>query len=211
MRFSNAADEALRDLLLESLSALDSEQLITALNGYVTNEQEKWREHIGEEEYQKFQRLLLLSAIDNEWRDYLTAMDDLRREIGLAAVAQRDPKVEYKKRSFEMFADMRHNIDMDVVDSVLPARWPIKAFVQQQQAEVAYQVQAQSAGYQVVKHGRQGQGRGSAPDAPRSGRNDPCPCGSGKKYKQCHGRADAAAAKATTNGQPSGGKKKRRR
>ena len=103
-------------MLLESLSALTGEQLISALNSYVVSQQQKWRDHIGEEEYQNFQRLLLLSAIDREWRDYLTAMDDLRREIGLTAIAQRDPKVEYKKRSFEMFADMRHNIDQDVVE-----------------------------------------------------------------------------------------------
>jgi preprotein translocase subunit SecA len=58
-------------------------------------------------EYQNFQRLLLLDAIDREWRDYLTAVDDLRREVGLEAVGQRDPKVQYKIRSAEMFANMR--------------------------------------------------------------------------------------------------------
>jgi hypothetical protein len=199
LRFKMAADEVLRNMLLESLSALSSDQLVIALNSYVKTQQEKWRQHIGEE-YKNFQRLLLLSAIDREWRDYLTAMDDLRREIGLAAVAQRDPKVEYKRRSFEMFADMRHNIDQDVVDRFFRQVASHQAFVQQQQQQVAYQLQAQDAGYQVVKR-EKGKGVELRRDTPKVGRNDPCPCGSGKKYKHCHGRAGRTASSQQTNGQ----------
>jgi preprotein translocase subunit SecA len=207
LRFRIAADEVLRTMLLESLSALTGEQLITALNSYVTSQQNKWRDHIGEEEYQNFQRLLLLSAIDREWRDYLTAMDDLRREIGLTAIAQRDPKVEYKKRSYEMFADMRHNIDQDIVDRFFRQVASHQAFVQQQQQQVAYQLQAQDAGYQVVKR-EKGKGVELRRDTPKVGRNDPCPCGSGKKYKLCHGRAGGNAATQQTNGQPRQAKKR---
>ena len=209
LRFKMAADEVLRNLLLDSLSALSSEQLVTALNGYVATQQEKWQQHIGEEEYKNFQRFLLLSAIDREWRDYLTAMDDLRREIGLAAVAQRDPKVEYKRRSYEMFADMRRNIDHDVVDRFFRQVASHQAFVQQQQQQVAYQLQSQDAGYQVVKR-EKGKGVELRRDTPKVGRNDPCPCGSGKKYKQCHGRAGSASPSARqTNGQTQQSGKKR--
>src|SRR5690606_27419740 len=98
--FRTQLDEALRDLLLQSLQALDGEQLSEALGKYVDRQQENWRKFIGEEEYRNYEQLLLLQAIDREWRDYLTAMDDLRREIGLQAFGQRDPKIEYKKRSF---------------------------------------------------------------------------------------------------------------
>ena len=186
-KFRQQVDKTLRDLLIDSLSALDGEQLIEALNAYVSKQQIKWQERIGEEEYRKFQRSLLLSAIDNEWRDYLTAMDDLRREIGLTALGQRDPKVEYKKRSYEMFTDMRQNIDKDVADRFFRQIANHVAFVERQQAEEAYKLQAQSAGYQVVAHesGKSGVRRATA----KVGRNDPCPCGSGKKYKLCHGRA----------------------
>ncbi|MCB9422649.1 MAG: preprotein translocase subunit SecA [Ardenticatenaceae bacterium] len=207
LRFKMAADEVLQNLLLDSLSALSGQQLVTALNGYVETQQGKWRQHIGEAEYQNFQRFLLLSAIDREWRDYLTAMDDLRREIGLAAVAQRDPKVEYKRRSFEMFSDMRRNIDQDVVDRFFRQVASHQAFVQQQQQQVAYQLQAQDAGYQVVKR-EKGKGVELRRDAPKVGRNDPCPCGSGKKYKQCHGRAGGQPTAQQTNGQAQGGKKR---
>ncbi len=197
-KFRQQVTLTLRDLLLDSLSALDAEQLIKALNAYVSRQQEKWRERIGDEEYRNFQRTLLLSAIDNEWRDYLTAMDDLRREIGLTALGQRDPKVEYKRRSYEMFTDMRANIDKDVADRFFRQIGNHIAFVERQQAEVAYKLQAQSAGYEVVSHGsgKSGVRRATA----KVGRNDPCPCGSGKKYKLCHGRRSGSSDGSTTNG-----------
>ena len=208
LRFKHAADKALQDLLMAGLAALDSERLVIALTEYVRTQQAKWRDHIGEEEYQSFQRLLLLSAIDNEWRDYLTAMDDLRREIGLTTAAQRDPKVEYKRRSFEMFADMRHNIDMDVVNRFFRQVASHQAFVQRQQQEVAYQLQAQSAGYQAVRRSK-GKGVELRRDTPKVGRNDPCPCGSGKKYKHCHGRqGQSQSGGQVTNRQPPQTKKR---
>ena len=198
-KFRQQVEVSLRDLLLESLSTLDGEQLITALNTYVINRQEKWRERIGNEEYRGFQRTLLLSAIDNEWRDYLTAMDDLRREIGLTALGQRDPKVEYKRRSYEMFTNMRENIDKDIADRFFRQIANHVSFMERQQAEVAYKLQAQSAGYEVVSHdkGQSGVRRAVA----KVGRNDPCPCGSGKKYKQCHGRINRRSGGKDANGQ----------
>ena len=199
-KFREQMEIALRDLFMASLHALDGEQLISALNAYVADRQERWRERIGEKEYLNYQRQLLLSAIDNEWRDYLTAMDDLRREIGLTALGQRDPKVEYKKRSYEMFTNMRENIERDVADRFFRQIGNHLTFVERQEAEVAYKEQAQSAGYQVVSHGS-GKGVGVRRAVTKVGRNDPCPCGSGKKYKQCHGRVIRSKGARQTNGQ----------
>ena len=207
--FREGLDGVLRELLLQSLSALDAEQLAEALEGYIDQQQKKWRQFIGEESYRNYEQLLLLQAIDREWRDYLTAMDDLRREIGLQAFGQRDPKIEYKKRSFEMFGDMRKNIDRDIADRFFREISGHQAFVQQQQQEVAYKVQSQDAGYQTVKR-EKGKGTELRKDSPDVGRNDLCPCGSGKKYKNCHGRPGMATA-AAGNGQSAqpakGGKK----
>ena len=192
----------MRDLLLDTLSALTGDQLEVALKGYISKQQEKWRQQIGEEEYRNFQRVLLLNSIDREWRDYLTAADDLRREIGLEAVGQRDPKVQYKIRSAQMFQDMRNNIEQNIVDRFFFQVEQHRAFVQQQEAEIAYQTQARDAGYQVVKR-EKGQGVELRRDMPKVGRNDPCPCGSGKKYKQCHMKQDMAAANPLgQNGRP---------
>ncbi|MEZ4517138.1 MAG: preprotein translocase subunit SecA [Chloroflexota bacterium] len=215
MRFKVTVDEALRNLLLESISSLSPDQLESALLAYVDRQQDKWREVIGEDEYRNYQRLLLLSAIDREWRDYLTAMDDLRREIGLQAFGQLDPKIEYKKRSFEMFTDMRHNIDQDIADRFFRDIAGHQAFIRQQEQQQQYQLQSQDTGYTVVKR-EQGKGTEVRKDAPTVGRNDPCPCGSGKKYKNCHGRPGASgttAAATSGNGQaaPTGTRSKKKR
>ena len=182
-----------------------------ALEAYINRQQEKWQQHIGFEEYENFQRLLLLDSIDREWRDYLTAMDDLRREIGLEAVGQRDPKVQYKIRSAQMFQDMRNNINKNIVERFFHQVAHHQRFVQQQQAEVAYHEQARDAGFQVVK--RKGKGVELRRDMPKVGRNDPCPCGSGKKYKHCHMKEDMARNNTASNGQgrPPKGKKRKRR
>lgn len=215
-RFSAQANAALRDLLLDTLSVLTGDQLEIALIGYINKQQEKWRQQIGEEEYRNFQRVLLLNSIDREWRDYLTAADDLRREIGLEAVGQRDPKVQYKIRSAQMFQDMRNNIEQNIVDRFFFQVEQHRAFIQKQEAEIAYQTQARDAGYQVVKR-EKGQGVELRRDMPKVGRNDLCPCGSGKKYKHCHLKKEMAAqSSGTGNSQPSGssgrsGKKRRRR
>lgn len=207
-RFKAKAEESLRQLLLDTLSALDGDQLVLALEAYVNRQQEKWQQHIGPEEYNNFQRLLLLDSIDREWRDYLTAMDDLRREIGLEAVGQRDPKVQYKIRSAQMYQDMRNNINQNIVDRFFHQVAHHQKFVQQQQAEVAYHEQARDAGFQVVK--RKGKGVELRRDMPKVGRNDPCPCGSGKKYKQCHMKQDLAQKSVSTNGGSSGAAAKKR-
>ncbi len=213
--FREGVDAVLRDLLLQSLAALDAEQLAEALEGYIDKQQEKWRTHIGADEYRHYEQLLLLQAIDREWRDYLTAMDDLRREIGLQAFGQRDPKIEYKKRSFEMFGDMRKNIDRDIADRFFREISGHQAFIQQQQQEVVYKVQSQDAGYQTVKR-EKGKGTELRKDTPDVGRNDPCPCGSGQKYKNCHGRPQAArrrlqATARRHSNQPTAGRSRSRR
>ncbi len=191
--FKQRVDETLRDLLIDSLSALDEDQMADALIDYVDQQRKNWLARIGEEEFQNFQRLLLLSSIDREWRDYLIAMDDLRREIGLEAFGQRDPKVEYKRRSYQMFSDMRGNIDQSVAENYFQRIANHQAYIQQQEATQAYRTQLTQAGYQVVKKDR-GKGVELRRDVPKVGRNDPCPCGSGKKYKHCHMRQDQTAS-----------------
>ena len=138
----------------------------------------------------------------------------MRREIGLEAVGQRDPKVQYKIRSAQMFQDMRNNIEQNIVERFFFQVEKHRAFIQKQEAEIAYQTQARDAGYQVVKRDK-GKGVELRRDMPKVGRNDPCPCGSGKKYKHCHLKKDRKAQGASAaNGRPAGkqsSKKRRRR
>jgi preprotein translocase subunit SecA len=191
--FRQEVESGLRDLLLDSLSSLDADSLAEALSAYAVRLRDQWRAQIGEEEFDQFERLVVLDAIDREWRDYLIAMDDLRREIGMEALGQRDPKVEYKRRSFQMFADMKRNINRSIVDNYFRQIAGHQAYVERREAAAAYQTQLSQAGYQVVQR-EKGKGVELKRDAPKVGRNDPCPCGSGKKYKNCHMRTDQAGA-----------------
>jgi preprotein translocase subunit SecA len=91
-----------------------------------------------------------------------------------------------------MFTNMRENIQKDIADRFFRQVANHMTFVESQQKAVDYKLQAQSAGYRVVSHGS-GKGKGVERVAAKVGRNDPCPCGSGKKYKHCHGRPDKLA------------------
>ncbi|MEM7800625.1 MAG: SEC-C metal-binding domain-containing protein, partial [Chloroflexota bacterium] len=181
--------EILQELLVESLSTLTGDELEDALHGHIDKERNRWRERIGDELFSEFQRTLVLSAIDREWRDYLTAADDLRREIGLeSAGRQKDPKVEYKKRSYEMFADMRNNIQREIADKFFTHIRNSDNYMRQQKEAEARQEQLSRAGYQVVQN--KGKNSTVRKDSVQVGRNDLCPCGSGKKYKNCHMKTD---------------------
>jgi preprotein translocase subunit SecA len=92
-----------------------------------------------------------------------------------------------------MFADMRGNIDQSIAENYFRRIASHQAYIQQQEATQAYQTQLTQAGYQVVKKDR-GKGVELRRDVPKVGRNDPCPCGSGKKYKHCHMRQDQTAS-----------------
>jgi preprotein translocase subunit SecA len=193
--FQEKINTAVQDLLLESLANLSSDQLVEALNEHVAKQREIWRQRIGEEEYNQFKRSLLLQAMDNEWREYLTAADDLRREIGLeAAGRQRDPKIEYKVRSFQMFSDMRNNIEKDIANRFFQKIGQHERYLADLRARAQQEAKMADAGYQVVQR-QQGKGVELRRDVPKVGRNDLCPCGSGEKYKNCHGRAQPRVTK----------------
>jgi preprotein translocase subunit SecA len=141
----------------------------------------------------------MLQTLDMQWRDHLAALDHLRQGIHLRGYAQKNPKQEYKREAFELFSDMLDRIKQDVVRVVLTVQVRSEADVQAVEPEPAVSnVQYQHADYdQALAGGDNGNGDTAvavavAPPFVRAGekvgRNDPCPCGSGKKYKHCHGR-----------------------
>ena len=132
----------------------------------------------------EFERVALLGAVDQRWMDHIDAMSDLRDGIGLRAYAQRDPIVEYKLEGYEMFEEMVRLIQEDTVRrlyfTVLARPMERKQVAQPTEATHASGGSA-AAGESVRK---------PVKAVPKVGRNDPCPCGSGKKYKNCHGRLE---------------------
>jgi len=161
-----------------------------------------WRskeEQVGAELLRQFERSLMLQTLDQHWREHLSSLDHLRQGIHLRGYAQKNPKQEYKREAFELFSDMLDRIKQDVVRVVLTVQVRTQEDVQAVEPEPAVSnVQYQHADYEQALASPNGDGDDSAvavavaPPFVRAGqkvgRNDPCPCGSGKKYKHCHGR-----------------------
>jgi protein translocase subunit secA len=132
----------------------------------------------GEEIMRELERRVLLKVVDEKWMDHIDAMDQLKYGIGLRAYAQKDPVIEYKREGYEMFEEMIGNIQQDTVKILLRIR---KENIVIQRQQVAREV---SATHGESQRTRQPHKR----ETFKVGRNDPCPCGSGKKYKYCCGR-----------------------
>ncbi len=145
------------------------------------------------------ERYILLHAIDSLWQDYLRSIDQLRQGVGLRAYGQQDPLVEYKREAFAMFSSLMDNIKLEVVQKIFRSTTSMKAFerlmVNLPRQLVHNQVSALSdASIQALGAGGTANGAPAPPAAPtqkvggqKPGRNEPCPCGSGKKYKKCCG------------------------
>jgi preprotein translocase subunit SecA len=139
---------------------------------------------LGGEMMRQHERALMLYVIDTAWKDHLLAMDHLKEGIGLRGYGQRDPLTEYKKESFEMFGLMGERIE----DEIIMNLWRMDAAVQKQQEEMERKRERDLVYSAPAKEARP---PARAP-ADRVGRNDPCPCGSGKKYKKCHGSGEGS-------------------
>ncbi|MEM7480131.1 MAG: preprotein translocase subunit SecA [Acidobacteriota bacterium] len=139
-----------------------------------------------------FQRDVMLRVVDQSWKDHLLALDHLKEGINLRGYGQRDPLNEYKRESFELFQEMKERIE----DTIIKTVFRVEPVSEEQMAEQRRKRQAAPPQFQMSAPPKQ-----ASPDTgPRTivrkgekvGRNDPCPCGSGKKYKKCHGAAQAA-------------------
>ncbi|HVO88454.1 MAG TPA: preprotein translocase subunit SecA [Casimicrobiaceae bacterium] len=166
--------------------------------------EEAWRTResaIGAEVMRQFERAMMLQTVDHHWREHLALLDHLRQGIHLRGYAQKNPKQEYKREAFELFSDMLDRIKHDVVRMVLTVVFRSQEDAQAVEPQPAVSnVRYQHAGYdEALGTAAAGNGNGNgevavAPPPPfvrageKVGRNDPCPCGSGKKYKHCHGR-----------------------
>ncbi|HEY3354809.1 MAG TPA: SEC-C metal-binding domain-containing protein [Polyangia bacterium] len=130
-----------------------------------------------------FSRHFFLEEIDSQWIDHLKAMDALREGIGLRGYGQKDPKQEYKKEGFSMFAEMMANIQKNVSGKLFRFQ-----LVSQDQSLPEFKHKKRRMMLSRAADGAQGEKQKTVRrEQPKVGRNDPCPCGSGKKYKKCHG------------------------
>ncbi|MFP1749871.1 preprotein translocase subunit SecA [Lonsdalea quercina] len=146
-------------------------------------------EVVGVDVMRNFEKGVMLQTLDSLWKEHLAAMDYLRQGIHLRGYAQKDPKQEYKRESFSMFAAMLEALKYEVISTLskVQVRMPeeIEALEQQRREEAERLASQQQLSHQSEATAAPSAGGSSER---KIGRNDPCPCGSGKKYKQCHGR-----------------------
>jgi preprotein translocase subunit SecA len=183
------------------LEELDLEELRDHLRGLVEARYSEKEQRLGPELMRLFERDVMLRIVDGAWKDHLLALDHLKEGIGLRGYGQRDPKNEYKRESYELFSGMKERIE----DSLLKTLFRLEPVSPEQMEE---RRRARAAAAMRPRFQLEG-GAGATPSAfaPRQpagpprpakpqtvvrqgekvGRNDPCPCGSGKKYKKCHG------------------------
>ncbi|MBV2264845.1 MAG: preprotein translocase subunit SecA, partial [Thauera sp.] len=141
--------------------------------------------------WHQFERNVMLQSLDTHWREHLAALDHLRQGIHLRGYAQKNPKQEYKREAFELFENLLDTVRTDVTKILMTVQ--IRTEAQLEEAETPQQVenvQYQHADYDEALGGDAAQTgvQAQAAAGPKVGRNDPCPCGSGKKYKHCHGK-----------------------
>ncbi len=182
------------------IESLKEEILEAAVNAYREKEQQ-----VGPEVIRQFEKSVMLQILDNSWKEHLAAMDHLRQGIHLRGYAQRDPKQEYKREAFQMFKSMLDNIkhetisilsrvqvqneeDVEAIDEQRRASEPQEMHFEHAEAsamteeEALAMAEAETEGEVAVEQ------KPFVRPTRKIGRNEPCPCGSGKKYKQCHGK-----------------------
>jgi len=147
-------------------------------------------EIVGVDQFTPFMRMVLLQSMDQHWRDHLAALDYLRQGIHLRGYAQKNPKQEYKREAFELFSQLLDVVKMEVTRMLMTVR--IQSQEEVAKAAEAIEARAENISNVTYTHpnedGSVSQDAEPAHQVPMAGRNDPCRCGSGKKYKLCHGK-----------------------
>ncbi|RDV29075.1 preprotein translocase subunit SecA [Alteromonas aestuariivivens] len=177
---------------LDDDDKLYEEKLRERILGEIVQAYKAKEDVVGPEVLRQFEKAVMLQNLDSHWKEHLAAMDHLRQGIHLRGYAQKNPKQEYKRESFELFSAMLEALKSEVV--MILSRVQVKAEsdvekVEQQRRqadEVPKNYEHQDAS--AAPEESAGSARAVVREGPKVGRNDPCPCGSGKKYKQCHGK-----------------------
>ncbi len=188
-------------------SGLNAEELILEVQDQAIDKYHSRSEELGGDELMReAERVVMLRTVDNKWMDHIDAMDTLKNTIGMRSIAQHDPVVEYRKEGFEMFTEMTRSIAEECAKLILRAQFIAnKAPERKEQATEteAKQETSEDVVQDKAKAFAQSQGAGKSAqeaaqqdrsvepatrDRKKLGRNDPCHCGSGKKFKNCHGK-----------------------
>jgi preprotein translocase subunit SecA len=208
-------DLAIQEMINES-QQIDADEILESVTAAADEAYESKVEQVGRESFSAFERSVMLQTLDRSWREHLAALDHLRQGIHLRGYAQKNPKQEYKREAFELFAAMLDSVKLEVTRIVMnvqiqsPEQLEQAAEQLEEQGSHLENVEFRHADYSeggaavaaapvaanaaaamigdAMAHGASAAAPLAGDSVPKVGRNDPCPCGSGKKYKQCHGK-----------------------
>ncbi|MFQ5834600.1 MAG: preprotein translocase subunit SecA [bacterium] len=169
----------------------DRKQLIKMIKQEVRKAYQKKEERLGDELMRALERMILLHTIDSQWKDHLYSMDGLKEGIGLRGYGQRDPLIEYKREAFEMFEELTQRIKEDVTELIFKVEISREPSWERVLVGTPQVPQSALVGADQEKGSMGTNQEGHVPyrrGKTKIGRNDPCPCGSGRKYKYCCGR-----------------------
>jgi preprotein translocase subunit SecA len=184
LKSSYGTDVPLKKMVGEGLNVDDILKLI--LKGFVTSHDVK-EKNLGMDNMRAFEKAVMLRALDHHWKEHLAIMDQLRQSVNLRAIGQKNPIQEFKRESFSMFTELLETINIEIVQALCSVSLEQVSSKQkeileeQKQEEIPKPLQRKAAPPRRVASSKQ------PIKNLKVGRNDPCPCGSGKKYKQCHG------------------------
>ncbi|NBR74864.1 MAG: preprotein translocase subunit SecA [Gammaproteobacteria bacterium] len=182
---------------LDEDESLYEETLLEKIIAEATRRHDEKVGVVGEETMRRFEKQVLLQVLDHQWKEHLAAMDYLRQGIHLRGYAQKNPKQEYKREAFELFTSMLDQIKRESVRVLTAVQVPSKEEIEAQEEARRQQAVEQLAKVQATHDettavadpsDQEMSDRPMPAVSHKVGRNEPCPCGSGKKYKQCHGR-----------------------
>ena len=193
--------EKLSELLIEqanftldttSLAGLDYEELFTKVLDILHTSYSEKMSVIDEDTRKDIEKEFYLKELDNAWREHLYAMDNMKTGIRLRAYNQKDPLVEYKKESFNLFSELINDIKFNTIRTLHIIQFKIEN-AEEEAAQLAQKLEAEKKEKEALRHfnmsDKDSEERIVASSAKKISRNDPCPCGSGKKYKQCCGKS----------------------
>jgi preprotein translocase subunit SecA len=179
--------------MVNDASAIIDENLLERVRAEAGKVFDEKVELVGGENFTQFERMVLLQSIDTHWREHLSSLDYLRQGIHLRGYAQKQPKQEYKREAFELFGQLLDAVKNDVTKVLMTVQ--IQSGEQLEQAAVDMETRGESISNVTYSAPTETGEVETVVDeqtvkaaVPRVGRNEPCPCGSGKKYKQCHGK-----------------------
>ena len=178
--------------IIDAVDSIEPEDLLAKVLEVAHSTYQSKVDQVGRDSFANFERSVTLYSLDTHWREHLAALDHLRQGIHLRGYAQKDPKQEYRREAFELFARLLDAVKLDVTRTITT----VKIQSAEELEEASESMQGDLADLKDVQYQHAG-GEESAEDQSKAqpmqagvkvGRNDPCPCGSGKKYKQCHGQ-----------------------